>query len=244
MLYNAGQCFTDSRNLHSPHETHSHQKGFFGFGDSRNPLLQMGLMDGAVAERLDSRVGNLTARVDACNSPPLLAPAFFTAPFRRHRHRILFPTTRPPHVRWVTCPYVNLFPVLHETTLGGNSNLLLAFLLSHEDLSSQQLRFTCNISFPFRERCLGDSPSKNDFNTRSCTSNLSSNCVSRLSSHHFFVNKTTDKVCLKPYLCPQCVTILILRCKSMHARRERVGFILRPLAPCFHLGPPPGSLAP
>ena len=114
MLYNAGQCFTDSRNLHSPHETHSHQKGFFGFGDSRNPLLQMGLMDGAVAERLDSRVGNLTARVDACNSPPLLAPAFFTAPFRRHRHRILFPTTRPPHVRWVTCPYVSLFPVLHE----------------------------------------------------------------------------------------------------------------------------------
>ena len=131
---------------------------FFGFGDSRNPLLQMGLMDGAVAERLDSRVGNLTARVDACNSPPLLAPAFFTAPFRRHRHRILFPTTRPPHVRWVTCPYVTLFPVLHETTLGGNSNLLLAFLLSHEDLSSQQLRFTCNISLPFREQCLGDSP--------------------------------------------------------------------------------------
>ena len=130
------------------------------------------------------------------------------------------------------------------TTLGGNSNLLLAFLLSHEDLSSQQLRFTCNISFPFRERCLGDSPSKNEFNTRSCTSNLSSNCVSRLSSHHFFVNKTTDKVCLKPYICLQCVTILILRCKSMHARRERVGFILRPLAPCFHLGPPPDSLAP
>ena len=130
------------------------------------------------------------------------------------------------------------------TTLGGNSNLLLAFLLSHEDLSSQQLRFTCNISFPFRERCLGDSPSKNDFNTRSCTSNLSSNCVSRLSSHHFFVNKTTDKVCLKPYICLQCVTILILRCKSMHTRRERVGFILRPLAPCFHLGPAPGSLAP
>ena len=68
--------------------------------------------------------------------------------------------------------------------------------------------------------------------------------ISNYACHHnsliiCFQANSSARCLLNP-----CVPILILNCKSMYCLSGAWDFILRPLAPCFHLGPAPASLAP